>query len=354
MELGEFTGNGPRPRGRRGLWITVGVVAALVFVVFVAGTTWSLLAPSYVLDDGELAADFGVLAVSVSIWVLSVRRLRVAKHPDDVAIDRWQPASKTRVVDGSGHDLDAHTRRLRLIGLRAYGLMVLWFGVFVGGIVGLSVLDSAAETLLANGTRVPGQVVGVHNPTKGSPSIDVSYYVGQVWHCAEIDRDTDLTYYQSQTVTVIYEPADPDHVRTLEEKNTSGVLTGFCVVPMLLALIFMPCSVFAGVAWRRRYRAVLKTGWRSARVTVVPDYPIRKNRNSPDLHVSYDDGTNARLRAVLSTHGSTKLRHEPDRKAWVGGTGRTMVVLFERGRWRNVPYAVPAKALGLTDHRFLG
>lgn len=115
----------------------------------------------------------------------------------------------------------------------------------------------------------------------------------------------------------------------------------------------MPCSVFAGAAWRRRYRAVLKTGWRSATVTVVPDYPIRKNRDMPDLHVSYDDGTNARLRALASTHGSTKLRHEPDRKAWVGGTGRTMVVLFERGRWRNVPYAVPAKALGMSDHRFL-
>jgi hypothetical protein len=61
---------------RRSVWFVVGVVAVLVFAIFVAGTTWSLLTPGYVLEDGELAADFAVLFGSLSLAALSVFRAR--------------------------------------------------------------------------------------------------------------------------------------------------------------------------------------------------------------------------------------------------------------------------------------
>ncbi|QKV73870.1 hypothetical protein [Amycolatopsis sp. Hca4] len=116
------------------------------------------------------------------------------------------------------------------------------------------------------------------------------------------------------------------------------------VLSWILGLCLLTAAGFALLAslrWRRRHRAVLRTGWRAASVTVRPDYPVRTLRHLPDLLVDYRDGSRAELRASVSTHGSTYLWHQPGRPAWVGGSGPDMVVLFARGDRRR-PYAVPA------------
>ncbi|SDY59475.1 hypothetical protein SAMN05421504_10665 [Amycolatopsis xylanica] len=259
---------------------------------------------------------------------------------------RRRPSEEPQAIDGQ-------TRRLRTISRRAYGLAVVCAGMVIGGCIGLVAMNSAAETLLANGTRVPGMVVTTHNPVRGTPSMVVEYITGGRRHRAEIQRDSGRDYVPFEQVTVVYDPAESGRVRTLDEANDTGsrVVLGMA---LLVALVCVPFYLAGGAAWRRRHRAVLETGWREASVTVVPDYPVRRNRNSPDLYVSYEDGSTARLRGVPSLRGATRMRHEPGTPAWVGGTGENMVVVFERGRWLRAPYIVPVRVRPLAKYAFLG
>jgi hypothetical protein len=248
---------------RRSVWFVVGVVAVLVFAIFVAGTTWSLLTPGYVLEDGELAADFAVLFGSLSLAALSVFRARrlscradtLFEHADT---EQWLPPREPR--DGQGEiDLDAQVFRLRTLSLRAWRVAVLWCAVLVGGMVGLSAITSSADSLLATGTRTTGEVLTVLDSRK--PSM-----VGALHRRGHVRDRRDL--------------------------------------PEL--------------------RPALQTGRKC-------DRGLRPDRS-------------LWLRASSSTHGATVLKDEPNRPAWVGGTGRDMVVLFPQARWRKLPYAVPAFA----------
>jgi hypothetical protein len=328
------------------VWFAAGVVAVLVFAIFVAETTWSLLTPGYVLVDGELAADFAVLFGSLSLASLCVFRARRLSRRADTLFEhadteQWLPPREPR--DGQGEiDLDAQVFRLRTLSPRAWGVAVLWCAVLVGGMVGLSAITSSADSLLATGTRTTGEVLTVLDSRK--PSMWVRYTAGGMSQTAEIVRSSGRHYKPGESVTVVYNPTDPEDARTTEETNYNQYLVGFCVVPMLLALLFLPLSVVAAARWRRRYHAVRRTGWRAASVTVLPDYPVRKGRHAPDIQVRYRDGSTIWLRASSSTHGATVLKDEPNQPAWVGGTGRDMVVLFPQARWRKLPYAVPAFA----------
>jgi len=72
-------------RGRT-VWLVADAVCALVFVVFVIGTSVSPVEPGYVLEDGDLAADFGVLAGSAALTVLAVFRIRAGDRRADSAL----------------------------------------------------------------------------------------------------------------------------------------------------------------------------------------------------------------------------------------------------------------------------
>ncbi|MEV7096427.1 DUF3592 domain-containing protein [Amycolatopsis sp. NPDC051045] len=244
--------------------------------------------------------------------------------------------------DAVGHgpvDLAAQTRKLRVLGRRALVLMVLWLVVAGGAFAGLIAFERPSGELLRDGVRVTGKVLqAVDRPRK----IHFSYAVQGDLRFATIAVNSGRRYAEGGPVTVIYDPANPARVRTLLEDgvdrraSAAWWLLAFCV---LMAAAF---SMVASIRWRRRHRAVLRTGWRPAAVTVQPDRPIRTGRHLPDILVEYRDGSRAELRASTSSHGSTPLRHQPGRPAWVGGSGQDMVVLFPTGRWLRRPYAVPA------------
>ena len=239
----------------------------------------------------------------------------------------------------------AETRRLRTFSVRALGIAAVWLGVFAGSIlVPAGPGPASADNLLANGIPVPSVVVGVPDPARGTRSIRVSYSVGGITHTVDIARNSGRDYRPGEEVTVLYDPADRDRVRTPEETNENPFVTGVTGTAGLLSLVGAVASVVAAVGWRRRYRAVCRTGWRGASVTVVPAPRGVALRHLPDIHVEYRDGTRIRVRAANSCHGAAPMKNIPDRSAWVGGTGRDMVVLFPHGRWRTPPYAVPAHA----------
>ncbi|HWD05410.1 MAG TPA: DUF3592 domain-containing protein [Amycolatopsis sp.] len=201
----------------------------LVFAVFLAGTAWSLLYPGYVLEDGELAADFAILAGSLSLAVFGVFRAgRPDRRVTARADRRWLPPPGKH--DGQASiDLDAEIRRLRGTGIRAWGFAGCWLVVLVGCVVGINRMESSEETLLATGARTAGEVLSVDDPVggRGASSMRVRYAAGGTSWTAEIVRNSGRSYLPGDSVTVVYDPADPDRVRTTEEENDNQALAGF-------------------------------------------------------------------------------------------------------------------------------
>ncbi|MEU5265252.1 DUF3592 domain-containing protein [Amycolatopsis sp. NPDC021455] len=251
--------------------------------------------------------------------------------PDD---SEWLPPA-----GADGHDsvdLTAETRRLRVLGWRALVIAALWLVAAGGAFTGLVLYRSSADRLLQDGARVPGEVLLVE---QHPPGIHVAYDVRGKLHFASIPLSSNRLYAKGSQVTVVYDPADPSRARTTLEDGVDPRGTAYF---WMLGGGLVAAVVFSLIGWGRwslRHQAVLRTGWRPATVTVRPD--THRYGHRPDLLVEYRDGSRAALRATLSSHGSTRLRHQPDRPAWVGGADREMVVLFETGPGRR-PYAVPA------------
>ncbi|MFF1615810.1 DUF3592 domain-containing protein [Amycolatopsis sp. NPDC058278] len=250
--------------------------------------------------------------------------------PDD---SEWLPPEGV-----NGHesvDLTAETRRLRVLGWRALVVAALWLVAAGGAFTGLVLYESSAGWLLQDGTRVPGTVLLLE---RYPPGIYVAFSVRGEPHYASVRLSSKRRYAEGAQVTVVYDPADPSRVRTTLEDGVDprgAVFFWMAGVGLVTAVVF---SLIGWGRWSLRHEAVVRTGWRPAAVTVVPD--LGRYGHRPDLLVEYRDGSRAALRATLSSHRSAWLRHQPGRPAWVGGSGREMVVLFDTGRgWR--PYAVP-------------
>ncbi|WIY06984.1 DUF3592 domain-containing protein [Amycolatopsis mongoliensis] len=332
---------------RRTGWLVLTVVAVLVFLLFAAGTTYSLLAPDYVFEDGELAGEAAILSGSLALAALGGYRLRAADRRLRTLLadyGAWLPARDA--TNGEGRvDLDAETARLRRTAHRAAGLALAWAVVFGSGLAGVIAADRSAADLLATGVRVEGVVLSVHDPVKGTPSIFVRYHSPGVSWTEEIARDSGRGYHVGDVVTVVYDAGDPEHVRTTDEANENVLLVGFSVIPLLAGFGGLPFALTAAAGWRRRARAAARTGWRVARVTVVPS--LDRRGRMPEVRVHYRDGSGIVLRCARSTHGPGALAGQEGRRAWIGGWGRQMVVLFPFGPVAPGPYAVPAYAIGM-------
>jgi hypothetical protein len=144
-------------------------------------------------------------------------------------------------------------------------------------------------------------------------------------------------------------------------RNTATDILESCALVMIaVSLFFTPGAVL----WWLRYESVRRTGWRAATVTAeIVEEPagclavLAPAGTDPgrklDYVVQYRDGGGARLR------GGASLWHRPplsafDRAqpAWVGGSGRSAVVLFAGSRWGpRRPHAVPATFIAVLPAR---
>ncbi|WP_328442979.1 DUF3592 domain-containing protein [Amycolatopsis sp. NBC_00438] len=228
---------GARAPGRwRTAWLIAAAYGAAAFVTFGTGTAWSLLVSRYEFEDGELAADFAVLGGSLAVIVVAVFMARL----------RPRPAGGTTVVAGpskpAGRPRYGTSRPRRPVRV-ACGFAVALYVVLAAGVLGLSALDLGQADLLATGARTGGVVLSVRDPARGTPTLDVGYTVAGESRTAEIARDSGRKYVAGEVITVVYDPADPAHVRTSEEKNDDGFLVGLCVVALLVTLVLLPFPV---------------------------------------------------------------------------------------------------------------
>jgi hypothetical protein len=133
-------------------------------------------------------------------------------------------------------------------------------------------------------------------------------------------------------------------------RNTATDILAFCVIAVSLG--FTPGAVL----WWLRYESVRRTGWRAATVTaVIVMEPggclaaFARGGADPGRKLDYivryrDGGGGVRLRGGASLwHHPPLLAFDRAQPAWVGGSGRSTVVLFAGSRWGpRRPRAVPA------------
>jgi hypothetical protein len=302
----------------RALWVGIIVVFSVLAGLGAVGTVYSLIA-----GDDDLPGN-AILLIGASVFaVLGRHGLRVFDRGALAAardFGRWLPAADP--ADGAHLELDA---RMRRSARRATGFAVGWAVVFAAGFTQLSLVTAAAEDLLHTGFHEIGEVVSVRH-SRGTTYIEVS-------HGNRTDvlvRDSDRDYRVGEEVIVIYDPADPARVRTADESNEDDSQLALGIVPMLAALFGLPFSIGLAAGWRRRLRAVERTGWRRARVS---DEQVK-------LDSEFRDGSVVALRRSWALLALSPSAGWKNRQVWVGGWGKTMVVGDEKG-----PYVLAVHAI---------
>jgi hypothetical protein len=147
-------------------------------------------------------------------------------------------------------------------------------------------------------------------------------------------------------------------VLLISYSSGSDILSSVAIVVIAASVCFTPGAVL----WWMRYESVRRTGWRAATVQAVivsepagclvvalaafPG-PSADPERKLDYVVRYRDGDGARLRGGASLwHRPPLLAFDRAQPGWVGGTGRSCVVLFAGGGWGpRRPRAVPATFL---------
>lgn len=112
-----------------------------------------------------------------------------------------------------------------------------------------------------------------------------------------------------------------------------------------VALLAAPLSLVARRGWARRYRAVRETGWHATKSVSILR-PYGRPLENPVITVEFEDRSVIELCTVVSTYGARHKEGQRTLGAWIGGTGSSMVVLFEHGLSRQGLYPVPVIALG--------
>ena len=240
-------------------------------------------------------------------------------------------------------DLREQTARLRGLSIRAAAFGLIWLACFAAGVFVLVAAGNAAERLLDTGTRVPGQVVSAQRGKNSSIQVRYRPAGSQEVRVAWIAWNSSRSYASGDEVTVVYDPADQAQIRTIEERNLhNGSSWAPASVLFLAGVLGMPFVVMATGGWRRRYRAVRATGWRAAIATRRVYERERSRQLTVVIEVRYADGRRAELEPVASLHGARRPAGK-EWQVWIGGRDADMVVLYPRGRWRDKPFAVPAK-----------
>ncbi|TVT00453.1 hypothetical protein FNH07_31615, partial [Amycolatopsis bartoniae] len=182
------------------------------------------------------------------------------------------------------------SKRIALVALRNTGITGLFLLVLLFGWFSTERVTRDSQNLLDHGTRVTATVIGEYSQSKGDGAIYVLYPAGGTLRTAKIRLD-EHPFEVGDTVTVIYDPADPGRVRTAEAENLSDFQLWLGFVPLLAGLTGTLIAGAATVGWFRRYCAVRRTGWHPA--SVVVDEIGR-------IFVTYADRSHVELGGVLS------------------------------------------------------
>ncbi|WP_326569590.1 DUF3592 domain-containing protein [Amycolatopsis rhabdoformis] len=217
--------------------------------------------------------------------------------------------------------------------------LVVVFGLVLPALLltGLWWQDNRSTWLLDHGDETTGQVTRVRTSSQGHdvPTISIAYQAHGAPEQVDIDGDSGRDYRVGDSVTVLFDPADPTHARTPDEQNLSdGWMLAF-VIPLLLLIVFVPVTIVAAVTWARRRRAAGASTWRPVRLRTSED-----TDHGQTVRFTLDGRQIVAKPTVLSFVPRGKKRRAG---AHVAGSGRRLVLVLPTGSRRGRPRAVALK-----------
>lgn len=155
----------------------------------------------------------------------------------------------------------ATAARLRTTARIVAGIAALAVVCLLGSAVAFSFAARQAATLLRTGVYTPGLVTGAWTGVKGSRFMHVDYQVRGLAYASTVRITSGLTYQPGQYVTVVADPADPFHMRTVHETNESPALELACIGPLVFGLSMVITSIPTGLALRTLRRRCRSARW---------------------------------------------------------------------------------------------
>ncbi|WP_370972476.1 hypothetical protein [Amycolatopsis sp. cg9] len=342
MDLGTDAGDVARRLERRQETAEVLTgLAVLLFLFFVLVISMTLAGPGPLPAGGELPAEVAALVGSATLAVLAGLRIpaldrRAETELTRLGVENWLPE------DGRT-DFEDDVTGLRSQGRRAVFVATVCAWV-LAGCAALFGANGTGGASAETGTEALADVVAVAD-AQGVPGLWVEYRVDGVPRTVKLSQDSVDGHAVGQVVAVVYDPAHPQDVRLAGEAEASPSPVALLIVLMVIAVGVVLGQVLQALHRRRLDRAVRRTGWRRASVTVVRGAGARR-RKVPDFEVRFRDGSSIALHGNERSRYTGVLTERPGRLAWIGGWGRDMVVLFPAGAVGERPLAIPAYAPG--------
>jgi hypothetical protein len=116
-------------------------------------------------------------------------------------------------------------RSLRNLALATGVFVVLALLLVPAAVLPFVAASQQSKQLLRTGTRVPGQVIRTWKTSKGWHFMDVKYQVAGCGYVHRVEIESSRPYRPGQHVTVVADPSNPLHMRTVAEPNPSTGLT---------------------------------------------------------------------------------------------------------------------------------
>lgn len=143
--------------------------------------------------------------------------------------------------------------------------------VLVGGLLALALLAGAylceataqrqAADLLRTGTRIPGLVTNTWVGSKGQPFMTVQYQVNGLRYREPVAIDSVAGHECGTVLTVVADPADPAHLRTLTDSNASRGLVASGAMLLGVGIVALLTTVALGPAARSTRRRCESARW---------------------------------------------------------------------------------------------
>ncbi|WP_326569589.1 DUF3592 domain-containing protein [Amycolatopsis rhabdoformis] len=125
------------------------------------------------------------------------------------------------------------------------------------------------DDLAAHGALATGTVTAVHVSRRGPNSFEVAYSANGAPEESSFGADDAGKYSVGQVVSVRYDPADPAHA-TVDGSTPVFGREGLIALAVFVCLVVAVWSALVSLAWLRRRRAALETGWHWAEAAEAP------------------------------------------------------------------------------------
>jgi hypothetical protein len=187
--------------------------------------------------------------------------------------------------------------------------------------------QTAEDELVASGVRVPGRAVTVAQSHRGGWMV-VQFRVDGVerWHEITL-APSSPDYRAGDQVVVIYDPADPDRVRTDLEPTDSTGFEAVTYIAGLCGLFGLPSSSAAIVRWWRRVRSLGRGPWKTGVASLE-----KMDWQRTLLWIRFESGEK---RSLITTWGgrdvSVKMVGNTGIPVVVGGDGTALTAVFAEG-----------------------